>query len=115
MRGLRGLGSAIVVGILLCIFLVLGLHATWPFAISAGGLEALVIMLVVGTRSSEKDAAADDAWLTAAPDLPPSSDRRAMETAQSRISDPEKSRHNADGATDPSAARSGSPKPGATR
>jgi len=115
MRGLQGLGAAIVVGILLSIFLVLGLHATWPFAIGAGGVLALAILAVVGTRKSEKDAVADDAWLTAAPDLPPSSDRRAMEAEQSHISGPEKLRHTADGATGPSAAGPGSPRPGATR
>ena len=115
MRGLQGLGSAIIVGMLLSIFLVLGLHATWPFAIGAGVAQALAIMAVVGTRSSEKDVETDDAWLAAAPDLPPSSDRKAMEAMQSRMPGPEKSRHTADGATDPSAARSRSPKPGAIR
>lgn len=115
MRGLQDLGAAIIVGILLSIFLVLGLHATWPFAIGASGVLALAIVAVVGTRSSEKDSAADDAWLAAAPDLPPSSDRRAMEAVQGRMPGPEKSRDTVDGATDPSAARSRSPKPGATR
>jgi hypothetical protein len=115
MRGLQGLGSAILVGMLLAVFLVLGLHATWPFAIGAGVAQALAIMAVVGTRSSEKDADADSAWLTAAPDLPPASDRKAMEAMQSRMPGPEKSRHTADGATDPSAARSRPPKPGAIR
>ena len=115
MRGLQGLGSAILVGMLLSIFLVLGLHATWPFAIGAGVAQALAIMAVVGTRSSEKDVETDDAWLAAAPDLPPSSDRKAMEAMQSRMPGPEKSRHTADGATDPSAARSSPPKPGAIR
>ena len=106
MRGLQGVGAAIVVGILLSIFLVLGLHATWPFAIGSGGAQALAIMLVVGTRSSEKDAEADDAWLTAAPDLPPSSDRKAMEAVQSQMPGPEKNRDTAAGTADPSAARS---------
>ena len=106
MRGLQGLGSAILVGMLLSIFLVLGLHATWPFAIGAGGAQALAIMLVVGTRSSEKDSMADDAWLTAAPDLPPSSDRKAMEAVQSQMPGPEKNRDTAARTADPSAARS---------
>jgi hypothetical protein len=49
---------------------------------------------------------ADDAWLTAAPDLPPSSDRKAMEAVQSQMTGPEKNRDTAAGTADPSAARS---------
>jgi hypothetical protein len=49
---------------------------------------------------------ADDAWLTAAPDLPPSSDRKAMEAVQSQMPGPEKNRDTAAGTADPSAARS---------
>jgi hypothetical protein len=104
MRGLRSLGAAIAVGILLSIFLMLWLHATWPFAIGASGALSVAIVAVVGTGSVEHDAAADDAWLTAAPDLPPSSDRRAMDAALLQMPGPEKGRRNGDGAAAGTAA-----------
>jgi len=116
MRALQGLGSAIVVSTVFCIFLVGLLGATWPFAIGSGVVLGLGIIAVVGTRASEKDLAADAAWREASPDLPPASDRRAMELAQSAMPGPEKTRRSgrrvvgAAGAAAPEA-----PKPGTVR
>ena len=82
MRALQGLGSAIVVSSVFCLFLVGLLGATLPFAIGSGVVLGLGIVAVVATKSTEKDAAADVAWRKAAPDLPPASDRRAADAAQ---------------------------------
>ena len=90
MRALQGLGSAIVVSSVFSVFLIGLLGATWPFAIGSGVVLGLGIIAVVGTRASEKDIAADAAWREAAPDLPPASDRRALEVAQNMIPGPEK-------------------------
>ena len=92
MRALQGLGSAVVVSIVFSAFLVGLLGATWPFAIGSSIVLGLGILAVVGTRTSEKDVAADAAWLESAPDLPPISDRRALEAAQGAIPGPEKVR-----------------------
>jgi hypothetical protein len=116
MRALQGLGSAIVVSSVFCFFLVGLLGATWPFAIGSGLVLGLGIIAVVGTRSSEKDVAADAAWREAAWDLPPASDRRAMELAQSAMPGPEKARRNGRrGGGGPAAGNRPSPKGGAVR
>ncbi len=121
MRALQGLGSAIVVSSVFCFFLVGLLGATWPFAIGSGLVLGLGIIAVVGTRSSEKDVAADTAWREAAPDLPPASDRRAMELAQTTMPGPEKARRiggrgaRAPGTGDPGAGNRPSPKRGPDR
>jgi hypothetical protein len=79
MRTLRGLGAALVVSSAFAVFIVVMLGATWLFAILASGAIGLAIVAVVLSRTSEADLAADAAWLAAAPDLPPASDRRALE------------------------------------
>ena len=121
MRALQGLGSAIVVSGLFCFFLVGLLGATWPFALGSGLVLGLGIIAVVGTRASEKDVAADAAWREAAADLPPASDRRAMELAQSTMPGPEKARRNrgrdsgAPGPGDPGTGTSSPPQRGPGR
>ena len=92
MRALQSLGSAIVVGSVFSFFLVGLLGATWPFAIFSSLVLGIGIIAVVATQSSEKEGEADAAWLEAAPDLPPGSDRRAMEMAQATMPGPEKTR-----------------------
>ena len=92
MRALQGLGSALVVGSVFCVFLVGLLGANWPFAVGSAVVLGLGIIAVVGTRASAKDLAADAAWRAAAPDLPPVSDRRALEAVQDTIPGPEKVR-----------------------
>jgi hypothetical protein len=92
MRALQGLGSAIVVCSVFSVFLIGLLGATWPFAIGSSIVLGLGIIAVVGTRASEKDVTADAAWREAALDLPPASDRRAMEATQTAMPGPEKAR-----------------------
>jgi len=67
----------------------LWLHATREFTVIIGAVIGLAFFLVVSTSTNPGDAAADDAWREAAPDLPPFSDRVAMERDQSNIPGPE--------------------------
>jgi hypothetical protein len=121
MRALQSLGSAIVVGSVFSFFLVGLLGATWPFAIFSSLVLGIGIIAVVATQSSEKEGAADAAWLEAAPDLPPRSDRRAVETAQATMPGPEKTRQSGDriagtgGAGTDGAGPDGAAKQGAVR
>jgi hypothetical protein len=92
MRALQGLGAAVVVAAALSLWLVVGMGASYVFAVVAGAVLGLVILAVVGTRSGPRDVQADAAWRAAAPDLPPASDRRAMESSQTQIPGPEKAR-----------------------
>lgn len=92
MRALQSLGSAIVVGSVFSFFLVGLLGATWPFAIFSSLLLGIGIIAVVATQTSDKEGESDAAWLAAAPDLPPASDRRALEIAQATMPGPEKTR-----------------------
>ena len=92
MRALQGLGSATAVSIVFSFFLVGILGAGWPFAIGASIVLGLGIIAVVASRATDDDLAADRAWAAAAADLPPASDRRAMEEAQRVMPGPEKPR-----------------------
>jgi hypothetical protein len=86
---LKGVFAAFAVGIPLGLYLHLWLHGTLLFTLAAVGTLGMGIIVVVGTRSDKTDAAADAAWKAAAPDLPPVSDRRALETAQAHLPGPE--------------------------
>jgi hypothetical protein len=87
---------ALKVGGVFSVFLWQTMGANWPFAIGAGLVLGLGIFAVVATRASETDIAADAAWRTAAPELPPSSDRRATEAARNTTPGPEKIRRRGD-------------------
>jgi hypothetical protein len=90
MRAMQGLISAVAVAVGLSLWLVLWMGASYAFSIAAGTVLGLAILAVVGTRSGPRDLQADAAWRAAAPDLPPVSDRLAMETAQAEIPGPER-------------------------
>jgi hypothetical protein len=92
MRTAQGIVAAVVVGSVFTLYLVNFLGAGWPFAISSSLILGFGIVAVVVTRTSDRDVLADEAWRAGAPDLPPASDRRAMEDSQSAIPGPEKSR-----------------------
>ena len=92
MQLLRGLIIGAIIGGLLYGFLIIWLHAIeWLAAPACLGL-GLAILAVVGTRRDDKGAALDAAWRAAAPDLPPVSDRVALEQAQTHIPGPSRSR-----------------------
>jgi hypothetical protein len=92
MRALRGLGPALVVGGAFTLFLVNTLGAGWTFAIASSSAIGLGIWAVVSSRPTERDRMADEAWLAAAPDLPPESDRRTIDAKQATIPEPERKR-----------------------
>jgi hypothetical protein len=85
---LKGLGSAVVVCVPLGLYFHFWMRGTVLFTAFIVGVLGTGILIVVGTRSDEADAAADLAWRAAAPDLPPVSDRRSMEAAQFRRAGP---------------------------
>jgi hypothetical protein len=86
----KGLIAAILVAVPLALYLWLWLHATlWFTAIIAGGVGA-AIYATVATRSDAHDEAAEAAWREAAPDLPPASDRAALERDQASMPGPER-------------------------
>ncbi len=92
MQRVRGLIAGSLVGVPLGLFMILWLHAlVWAAAIG-GGLVGLAIFAVVATRRDVREEAADAAWRDAAPDLPPVSDRVALERVQARLPGPGKSR-----------------------
>jgi hypothetical protein len=92
LQRLRGVLAGLVVGIPLGVFMVMFLHAGRELAGLLAAVVGGAIFLVVATRSDEHDIAADVAWREAAPDLPPASERRAMEQAQANLPVPAKSR-----------------------
>jgi hypothetical protein len=90
LQRLLGLIAATLVGVPLAFFLWFWLHAVlWFVGIIAGGVGA-AIFAVVATRSDATDEAAEAAWREAAPDLPPVSDRAALERDQASMPGPEK-------------------------
>jgi hypothetical protein len=89
MQKLRGILVAILVGAVVFAFVTLWLHAVLEAAIAISSVVGIAVLLVVGTRTDSHDEAADAAWLDAAPDLPPASDRRRLEESQRSMAGPE--------------------------
>jgi hypothetical protein len=85
----EGLVVGSVVGASLGFWMFLTLHAILLAAVLAGGIVGLAIFAVVATKRDPADEAADAAWRAAAPDLPPASDRIALERAQEHIDSPD--------------------------
>lgn len=92
MQRFKGIAAGAVIGVPLGAYVHLQLHGILAVAILAGVCVGLPIAFVVGTRSDARDAAADAAWRAAAPDLPPVSDRRALERLQATMPAPGASR-----------------------
>ena len=92
MQKLRGLIAAAIVGVPLGAFLFYSLHATVEIAAIVASGVGLAIFAVVATGADAHGAAADEAWRKAAPDLPPASDRVALERTQAAMPGPEKAR-----------------------
>lgn len=92
MQRLRGLFAALVVSVPLAAFMAFWLQAGLQLGAALAGIVGVAIFAVVATRSDEGDLAADAAWREAAPDLPPTSERAAMELAQISIPAPGKTR-----------------------
>ena len=92
MQRVRGLIAATIIGVPLAVFLFFSLHASREIAALVGSGVGLAIFAVVATGTDARDAAADAAWRQAAPDLPPASDRIALDRSQAAIPGPEKGR-----------------------
>ncbi len=92
MQKVRGLIAGTLVGVPLGAILYFSLHATIEIAALAGSAVGLSIFAVVATGTDARGRAADAAWQDAAPDLPPASDRIAMERSQATMPGPEKGR-----------------------
>ncbi len=105
MRTLKGFGAALTVSSVFTVWLVVMLGASWLFAMIGSGIVGLSILAVVLTGTTERDIAADAAWLAAAPDLPPASDRRRLERGPAPAPAPRASRTGAGGRVKPGADR----------
>jgi hypothetical protein len=88
MQLLRGLVVGGIIGGLVYCFLIIWLHAIEGLAALSSLALGLAILAVVGTRAGDKAAMDDAAWRDAAPDLPPVSDRVALEQHPIRIPGP---------------------------
>jgi len=89
LQRLRGVMTGTLVGVGLAVYVAFWLHGVREAAILVGAGVGLAIGLVVGTRTDAHDAAADVAWREAAPDLPPFSDRMALERLQAEMPGPD--------------------------
>lgn len=92
MQKIRGLVAAAIIGVPLGAFLFFSLHATREIATLVASGVGLAIFVVVATGTDARDRAADAAWQEAAPDLPPASDRVALERDQATMAGPERAR-----------------------
>ncbi|HJX68400.1 MAG TPA: hypothetical protein VJ258_06755 [Candidatus Limnocylindrales bacterium] len=100
MQRLRGVMAGALVGVGLAVYVAFWLHGVREVAILVGAGVGLAIGLVVGTRSDAHDAAAEEAWRNAAPDLPPASDRAALERSQAKMPGPDQDRGTSSGSAD---------------
>jgi hypothetical protein len=82
----------LAVGAPVTAFLTLWLHAPIEAAVIISLVLGVAIFAIVATRSDDHDDAADVAWREAAPDLPPVSDRVALERGQRSMPGPTKPR-----------------------
>jgi hypothetical protein len=77
-----------LIGVPLALYVQVSLHGVREVAALVGAGVGLAVALVVGTRTDPRDAAADEAWREAAPDLPPVSDRTRLEGLPARMPGP---------------------------
>ncbi len=88
MQGFRGLVVGTLVGVGVAAFVMVTLHATTPVGVVGGLLVGLSVFAVVATKSDASDEAADEAWREASLDLPPASERLALERMQASMPGP---------------------------
>jgi hypothetical protein len=81
-----------LVGVPLGVFLLFWLHATREAGALVGFAVGLAVFVVVATGTDARDQIAESAWREAAPDLPPVSDRIALEQSQVTMPGPQKQR-----------------------
>jgi len=88
MQKLRGILTGLVIAILVAAVVRLWLHGTLEASAGIGAIVGIATTLVVGTRTDARSEAADAAWRAASPDLPPASDRSALELTQRSMPGP---------------------------
>jgi hypothetical protein len=88
LQRVRGVMAGMMIGVPLALYVQVSLHGVREVAALVGAGVGLAVALVVGTRTDPRDAAADEAWREAAPDLPPVSDRTALEGLQAKMPGP---------------------------
>jgi hypothetical protein len=86
----KGVIAGFVVGAPFATFLWFWLHAEREWAALVGFGIGLAIFAVVATRSDARDEAADLAWRETAADLPPYSERAALERVQVEMPGPDR-------------------------
>ncbi len=86
-NSIRTLVAALLVGTGAFAFLIFWMHASPVFALAIGALLGATVLAVSGP-GAESDREADRAWAQAAPDLPPHSERAAMERDQQWLRGP---------------------------
>jgi hypothetical protein len=89
---IRGLIIGTLVGATLAAFVMTTLHATTLVGLLGGAGVGISVFAVVSTKSDTGDEAADAAWRAASLDLPPVSDRLALERFQERLPGPDEKR-----------------------
>jgi hypothetical protein len=90
LQRVKGVIAGFVVGAPFAGFLWFWLHAEREWAALVGFCIGLAIFAVVATRSDSRDAAADLAWREVASDLPPYSERAALERVQVDMPGPDR-------------------------
>jgi hypothetical protein len=85
----RSLLSGAIMGVVSYLFLAVWMGGDRNFALVMSTIVGVAIFSVVGTGKDVRGAAADAAWQAAAPDLPPQSERAALERSQTHIPAPE--------------------------
>jgi hypothetical protein len=110
LQRVRGIIAATLVGLPLSAFLWFWLHAPIEVAVAISLALGIAIFAIVATRSDAHDEAADVAWREVAPDLPPASDRVAMERDQISMPGPEKPRGDKPAQANEAAGQRANPK-----
>jgi hypothetical protein len=70
------------------LFLAVWMRGDVYFALLMGVIVGVAVASVVGTAKDPRNIAADAAWEAAAPDLPPGSERAALERDQTHMPGP---------------------------
>lgn len=92
MQRLKGLVAGSFIGCCVALFMVFSptMHAPVELVVPIAVMVGTAIFLVVATATGPEDAAADAAWRLAAPDLPPVSERLALEREQASLPGPDR-------------------------
>lgn len=91
-QSLRFLFGALVVGAVAFLFLFLWMRTSPIVGLAIAAALGVLVLAISGVGSETRNARADQAWIEAAPDLPPHSERVTMEREQGSYQGPERRR-----------------------